>query len=152
MLFRSADAGANNIIIYNGFVSPIGIWSQVTYNAGNFSNSGGTSWTVDNADQLVFEWSRAGKTLSVNLVLVNTSVTGAVTGLLVKIPNGYLANKRAVIPFTYKNGASYGTGAADIDPAGGGYISLLLDVGGSVNWTAGANSTNVYLDCSFEVQ
>ncbi len=146
-----ADVGENNIIIYDGNIANYGRWTNVSYDAANFTNAGGTSWTVDNADQSVFQYMLIGKTLWVNAIIVNTTVTGAVYGLKIKIPNAYTCAKRSVIACQYKDGATYGTGVVDTDPAVPNYMIVLKDVGGTVNWSGGANATSVYVNVCFEI-
>ena len=146
-----ADAGENNIIIFDGNIANYGRWTNVSYDATNFTNAGGTSWTVDNADQSVFQYMLIGKTLWVNAIIVNTTATGSVYGLKIKIPNGYTCAKRSVIACQYKDGATYGTGVVDTDPSIVNYMTVLKDVAGSVDWSGGANATSVYVNVCFEI-
>lgn len=64
-------------------------WATVAFNAANFTATGGGTWTVQSADQLVFRYMVVGKTMRIALRLDTTSVSGTVTFLNVAIPGGF---------------------------------------------------------------
>ncbi len=64
----------------------VSAWTAVTYAGGNFTATGGGTWTVDSGDQIVFRYIKIGRLCVMNLVLNTTSVAGTVTNLNVASP------------------------------------------------------------------
>lgn len=75
----------------------LGVWTDVTFDAANFTANGGTTptWTLTAPDQILFRYCFVGAGLMfVQIYLATTtvaSVAGAVTELRVKIPESQIA-------------------------------------------------------------
>jgi hypothetical protein len=67
-------------------------WQDVAFAAGNFSANSGT-WTVADADQQLYRYSKIGRVLSVNFCLADTTTgSGMGTQLRIKLPVGMKAS------------------------------------------------------------
>lgn len=126
----------------------MGEWTAVPYAAGDFTASGGMTWTVQAGDLLYFSYSIVGKTLTVSWRIL-TSSTGGVAGnsLQIKIPGGYS-------PVGTSVGVHY---YSDAGVAGVGYCvcsgtNILLRKPATANWNnAAVNTTESQGTFTFEV-
>lgn len=130
----------------------MGEWISVTYNAGNFTNGSGGTWTVDSADQLGLSYTLVGKTMTVSFDLRNTDVSLATGELRVAIPAGFVAAAAASNNIVINNaGAGFTAGGGRaFTVAGGSYIAMATIPG---TWTVtAADNTSAIGSISFAVQ
>jgi len=98
-------------------------WQQVAYASGNFTATGGGTWTVDSGDQIVFEYIKANRQCTVNLTLDTTSISGTVTRLNIATP--VTAAKRGnCLAQIYDNSGSVSIAAECAILAGGSSIAI----------------------------
>lgn len=127
-----------------------GFWTPIQYAAGNFTASGAMTWTVQEADQVTWSYTRVGKTVVLSFVLTSTSIGGTPsTDLYLALPNAFVAATTAVAPvLIYDNGTpeiGWATVAADDTK-----IAVHRMAGG--NFTASANNTKVQGQLVIEVR
>jgi hypothetical protein len=101
----------------------LGVWTDVTFDAANFTANGGTTptWTLTAPDQILFRYCFVGAGLMfVQIYLATTtvaSVAGAVTELRVKIPASQIAvGTPAQLVGAQENGAAVFDVYAGTDP------------------------------------
>lgn len=118
-----------------------GVWTSVSFSAGNFTASGSMTWTVESADQVTFRYHKVNKVMTVAFALEATAVGGTPsTDLQITIPGSFTAAAQFNDVFWYKvSTPTRAAGFLQIN-ASGTTIRLLIDNDGSVNWTAGAVS------------
>lgn len=101
--------------------APLGEWTGVTFNAGNFTAAGGSSatWVLAGADQATLAYSLVGKTMSLAYTVNTSTVTGSPTSLRLAIPGGFTANRQifANAKLTEDN-ASFTSITASVNVAG----------------------------------
>lgn len=125
-------------------------WVIPTFNAAHFSGGSGT-WTVDAGDVGGLSWRRLGNTVSVTFALNTTSIAGATNAL--QIGNGQWGGG-TIAKLAYNSLAwlaNAGTLYAGYVYAGAGNTFLGLVRADTGNFTAGANSTYVFGQITFEV-
>ena len=69
-------------------------WTAVPFNVGDYSCSGGGTWTVDAADVQVFRYcvfSNAPKLALVTITINSTTIAGTVNWLTIRLPGGLVA-------------------------------------------------------------
>lgn len=101
----------------------LGVWTNVTFTAGDFTANGGTTptWTLTSPDQICFRYCFVGANLMfVQVYLATTtvaSVAGAVTELRIKIPASQIAiGTPAQLVGAQENGAAVFDVYAGTDP------------------------------------
>jgi hypothetical protein len=68
-------------------VPTAGIWTPIPYVAGNFTASGSMVWTVEAADQSLFQYTRIGSLLLLTFSFASTTLAGtASANLMVQLP------------------------------------------------------------------
>jgi hypothetical protein len=79
--------------LYNQIDATVGgVWQNVPYAAGNFTGSGGMTWTVDAGAQALNRYALMGKTLFWAVYIAGGQVGGtASNSLYITIPGGYSA-------------------------------------------------------------
>lgn len=123
-------------------------WTSVSHSAGNFVGSGSMTWTVAVGDQTTFAYRKVGKTMTVSVVLVTTSVGGVLGGFLqIVVPGGFtVAKETETLCHIIDNGvASIGLMAV----GGGDSFILLTRLDGS-DWSASTNQTAIAGQITFE--
>jgi len=116
-------------IIQNIRTPPNGRWTDVPYNAANFTASGAMIWTVDPGDQVGFAYMWIDNTVFVRFTINGTIVAGTPsTTLIIALPNGFVAavNSSNIVR-CYNNGTD-GAGLAEVI---GSSINVSLF---NVNW------------------
>lgn len=83
-----AASNLSNGVTGTGAVVLGGTWVDVAFNAGNFTTTGGGTWTVASGDQAMYAYREAGKLMTLNVNLSTTTIAGAPTELNIAIPNG----------------------------------------------------------------
>jgi hypothetical protein len=133
----------------------IGEWISPAYAAGDYTGSGGMTWTVDLADVLTFEYTVIGKTMIVIFALGTTSVTAPLgTDLQIKIPGSYISAKTAVggTVRVSDNGSAGELGICVVGAAGTNVLIRKGPLIAAANWTASVNNTTLQGIMAFEVQ
>ena len=101
-------------------------WTDVAYASGNFTtNGGGSTWTVQNGDQIRYRFVRLGAVLILDVLVQTSTTAGGPTELRVALPSGLLADGSV---------GSYGTAlwktsstqevAGVLAVVGNGYVSV----------------------------
>lgn len=74
-------------------------WRSVPFDSGNFSAESPMTWTVEEADQQTFKYVVNDRTMSVAVILNQTTVGGTASQRLhIKIPGGYKAGSAMISP------------------------------------------------------
>ena len=128
-------------VLERGRSVAMGIWTTVTYAAGNFTASAGT-WTVDAADQTTFKYMLIGKTLFVNFVIANTDVSDAGVSLRITLPGGFTAAHRIRTPIRIVD-AGVAAIAYALVTEGTTYIECFATAAGGGFGITAADDTNV---------
>lgn len=142
---------ASGAVYERGRSTAMGEWTDVAYDAGNFTAKGSMTWTAENADQVSYKWTLLGKTMIVSFTLNSTSVGGTASDeLRIAIPGGYLARNSDTLGAirAYDNGTDT-VGFCGV-VAGAGYIRCWR--GGFSNWALSTNNTSVQGQAVFEIQ
>jgi hypothetical protein len=128
---------------------PLGHWTAVPYNAGNYTGSGG-AWTVEAGDQARFGYTLIGNTMILQAVIASTSVAAGSSTLSIAIPGGKVAAQTATqVAYVNNAGAGWTLGFI-LTTAGSGTLGCLRDPGGTA-WSASTNTTSIYFNITFEV-
>ena len=120
-------------------VPTVGVWVPIAYAAGNFTGSAGMTWTVEAADQSVFQYALMGKVCVINFGFLSTTIGGTV---------GVQLN--AALPFTVAvqgtgnirllNGGVWENGIVQTQSGGAALNFFRPSLGAFV---AGTNNTNI---------
>lgn len=128
-----------------------GAWITVAFAAGNFSATGGGTWTVGAADVSTLAYFLRDRTLTVNWQVSSTSVAGVVSSL--NILNaafaGFVAAKTMYGFFLYNdNGAGNAVGYTSVSAADTKVVLSKL----AGNFSVAADATHTFGAITFEVQ
>ena len=128
-----------------------GTWTQVAFNAGDFTASGAMTWTVAAGDVGTFMYTIIEKTMTVCFNLNTTSIGGVVsTDLKILIPASKIAIRQVSNPVTLLDNGTRVMGRAFINSLNDTFITIQrLDAG---NFTAAADTTYVIGQLTFEIQ
>lgn len=121
----------------------IGEWTDVAYDAANFTVVSGTgTWTVAAGDQGVYAYTLVGKTLTVIATLDATSVTTTVLFAGIAVPGGFASAKHVWgIAYLYDNSSTvFSVATAQVLAAG-----TVIRVFKSDQSTFLASANNTYL-------
>jgi hypothetical protein len=141
---------AQNVITqFNLLGNASGVYTNVTYNAGDYTASAGT-WTVDSADVTTFQYRMIGKSMLVNFQIANTDVSAGAT-LRIAIPGGFTANKGVIVPIRVIDNGVAGTGLAQV-VASGTRIICYASVAAAGFAVTAADNTGVQGQIEFEVR
>lgn len=145
-----ADASTTGMVVAIA-PPPVINWSSVTFSAGNFVAVGGGSWTVASGDQSTFKYIKVGKTLTVSLFLVTTTVAGTVTSVTVPIPGSYVsANASGGDCKIYDNTATaFESGHWVVGPGG---TTITFVRAATAAFSASTDLTSIRATMIFEVQ
>lgn len=134
-----------------GRAAKIGEWTDVAYNAANFTASGTMTWTVVAGNHVAYAYSLVGKTLTVIFNFQNTNVGGAADiSLIIPIPGGLVSELQVLNSIRIRNAATYLTGYAVVVAGGTQILFRRID---NTTWTLTAGGdTDVTGQITFEVQ
>jgi len=125
-------------------------FSDVLYDAGNFSADGPTNWIVDPNDIINYQYAVSGKMMIVNFRIIGTTVVDAPGQFLnLKIPGGFTANKETVADFVAAPGGLPSEFAIVLINQAGTDLKLLRT---AALWGTGSNNTDVNGQIILEVQ
>ena len=73
-----------------------GVWHDIPFDASNFTADGGGSWTVTAANVRTLRYQVTNRTMTVAIEVIQSSASGAITALRVKLPLPYRCVNRPV--------------------------------------------------------
>lgn len=150
-IFSTFRINADGGLIERGRPQNMGDWTDVAFNAANFSSNSASTWTMAAGGQITLAYTLVGKTMIVNFWLNPTTVSAAAapTELRIKIPGGYLSavNQRTANLQFYD--AGWFAGVINLVP-GGNYIGLQKMAGGQ--WSGGASNIAIIGQMAIELQ
>ncbi len=123
-------------------------WTDIAFDAGNFTGNNLMTWTVGSGDQTTLAYAIAGDIITLTFALDTTSISGTPsTELRITLPFSS-AGKQFNGTFTYSdNGASFALGVMQINA---GSSALRLFKPAITDWTASTNNTSVYGQISYQ--
>jgi hypothetical protein len=124
-------------------------WTDVSYAGGNFAANGGGTWTVGSGDQAAYRYRMIDRsTMHLIVTLLTTSISGTVSSVTVKVPDGYVGRTPTTQPMTFNDNGTIVTGRCSIVTAGDTVILCVINAG---NFSASVNATGIYINFFFEV-
>lgn len=122
-------------------------WATNAHAGGNFTATGGGTWTVDLADQITYRTRKISKTLDVHIDLNATSVAGTVSALNIALP--FTAAVSSGCPcLVFDNSTSVASLAwAQVAASG---TTIIIKLASGANFAAAANTTYVRLQMRIE--
>lgn len=150
----AANIKASSGVFERSRTARMGEWTAVTYASGNFTAGGSQTWTVQSGDQTTYAYTLVGKTMTLTAELLTTSVGGTPNAeLRIAIPGGFAASRAFVASgITIRDSGSSATHEPMLIQGAAGVSYLSLYLLGAPNWPATTNTTNVYVNVTFEVQ
>ncbi len=123
-------------------------WTDIAFNAANFTGSSSMTWTVGSLDQITLAYTLAGDIVTVTFVLTATTVGGTPSTMLqITLPFS-ASNHQFCNTYVYQdNGGSATAGLAQIVS---GDNTIRLYTAGFASWTAATNNTSVYGQISYQ--
>lgn len=127
-----------------------GAWTTPAFDAGNFTVTGGGSWTVDAGDVETFAYIIIGKTMTVAWSINTSDVGATASSLQITIPASKTSTKRIWGYLRYTdNGGTAAVGHARVNASGTVIQLFPLALG---NWTATtSDNTAVNGQITFEI-
>lgn len=126
----------------------MGATQDQAYSAGDFSTSGGGTWTVDSGDVTSNKYSVTGDTLSWRLNVTTSTFGTNPPTLTVKLPNGYTAQENSRTYILVINGGGFSP-AVLTTTAGSTTVAITNTVGAS--FSSGANNNDVFFQVQIKV-
>lgn len=126
----------------------LGSWTNVAYNAGNFSQASGT-WTVQSGDQTTYRYMLVGKTMFLNIRLDATDITGSPAWLSVAVPGGFTIGS-TIDAINLVQQGTFSTGAWEA--TSGTTVVLFYASTAFGAWSAGTGDRAIIAATHFEVQ
>lgn len=130
--------------------TPMGEWTSVAFNAGDFTATGGMTWTVAAGDIATFAYTLVGKTMTVALHITNTTIGGVLANTIqIKIPGGFTSARSmfnataTLIDNGFRSTGFLGVGA--------GSTNIVVRKTDITNYLASAAATTLIAQLSFEV-
>lgn len=132
---------------YRTAANDINEFTSIAFVAGNFTATGGGTWTLTSPDQVTFGYFKSGKKVTLIVVLDATSVAGTVSKLNIAAP--FTAAKKAAVPaLVFNNSGSIASLCiADIAASS---ATIAIELAASGNFTASANLTYVRFELTYE--
>ena len=128
-------------------------WRTVAYSSSNFTAAGSMTWTVEESDQLTYSYMVNDRTMTLALVLQNTSFSGTLANeLRVKIPAGYVGGRTIANPAFIRrdSGSPFMETGLAFTTSGRDYITIYRP--DFSNMQSSTNLTYIYLTMTFDVQ
>ncbi len=129
-------------------------WTSVAYSSGNFTSSNVGAWTVDSGDQTVFKYKIVGRTMYLDIVLNNTSLSGVSNSLSIALPASKTAavETRGHLAYVDANVAGNTIVDAFWDVQAAGTTIRLQRAGTSgTPWAVVTNQLTLYISAAFEI-
>lgn len=142
-------AGGAKTATISGDVTLGQAWTTPAFSAGDFTASGSQTWTVEEADVVVYAYIIQGKIMTVVFRLDSTTVGGSASyGLRIKIPDSKVATKTMYNTVYVSDNTTKSVGLVNTI-ASAAYLEITLLTG--ANWAAATNATSVMGQISFEI-
>jgi hypothetical protein len=130
----------------------IGVWTDVAFDAANFTANGTMTWTVASGDQNTYSYMLIGNTMFLSFKFSTTTVAGVPnTTLRLAIPGGFVV----ATGYTTSGGLDYNQGAwlkgcCEV-ASGEAYVRLFTAGFGAANWAASVDLTYLQGQIIFEI-
>ena len=150
---RATEIHSTNGYYERGRSVAAGEWTNVAFNAANFTANGAMTWTVASGDQSTYAYSTIGTTMHLKVQVLTSSIGGTPsTALRIAIPGGFTSTRSWTgVGLTIKDSGSSAVHEVCLVNATAGNNFIELYLLGAPNWPATTNTTNVYVDVEFEV-
>jgi hypothetical protein len=123
-------------------------WTQVAYNAGDFSANGAMTFTVAAGDLADFAYTKNGRTMTVSIRIEGATIAGTPDStLIIQIPGGFTATRTVFTSCLIRNNAVYGHGHFLV---AGGTTEMRVQIATLANWTAAVDDIVVNASITFE--
>ena len=126
---------------------PLGEWTAVAFNAGDFTAASG-NWTVDSGDVTLFRYTLIGKTMIVSIYVQNTDVSATPSYLAVLIPGGFTAANTTMAFGVGSDAGSLANVQAQVES---GTIIKFYKFGAAGWGATSGDNTTVQVTITFEV-
>jgi len=121
-----------------------------SFSAGNYTGSGGGSWTVASGDMIGESWRVVGDTMFFTVAIATSTISGTVTTLQVAIPGGFTAAETTSVPGQVFDGAGpavYSTACGV--PDSGSLVNITHQNGAA--FVTGTDNQQVRCQIAFKV-
>lgn len=129
---------------------PMGEFTDVPFDAGNFTASGSMTWTVQSTDVVTFAYALVGKLITINFTLDQTSIGGTASNALqIAIPGGFTSAKAfyALIQLNEGSGAVVAQARVTV----GGSVIQIFKMDSTTNFALTTNTTYVRGSLAFAI-
>ena len=130
--------------------APIGAWTDVAYNAGDFTASGAGGWQVEVGDLPVFSYYTNGKLMQLLLTIQTSSVTAPLGNYLyIKIPNSKTLSRSVFNVIYVSDNGTANCSAIAYGSVGDNKITIQKVP--IANWAASVNNTAILLSMTLPI-
>lgn len=144
-----SDVVATGRLFEHGRTKAAGEWTDVVYNAANFTGAGAMTWTVQAQDQITYQYMLIGETMFVDAYIDTASIGGTPSAaVFIAIPLGLKA-ARTKADGTYL--LDNGTPAPAYQRVSAGATQIEVGRVDGANFTASANTNYVRVSIYFKV-
>jgi len=126
-----------------------GAWTTPTFDAANFTASGGGSWTVESGDVTTYAYVITGKIMTVNFRIGTSTVAATANTLAIKVPASKTITKSFQVPFLATDNGTTEVGMLYAE-AGQTVLTLYRNVAAAA-WTACTNLAGCNGEITFEI-
>lgn len=131
---------------------PLGEWITPVFQPTDFSTVAVGTWTVTSANLARFAYTLVGKTMTVAVYIVSSTITGGTPSFLtIKIPGGYKSAAYTFNACCVANAGTRAVGYLGVNPTTATDQGLIYIDSGTGSWSLAANNTSVFGELSFEV-
>lgn len=118
-----------------GRAQGLGYWTDIAFNAANYTGTGGMTWTVAAGNQLTYAYTLIGGTAIVSFVIQGAAIGGTLSNVLIITLPFSAGGRYSIGTMNYGDPGGASAGVAQVN-AGGNQI-LLLKSTNAPNWVAG---------------
>jgi len=134
---RAGNLSMAGSVAERGRAAAMGEWTNIPFNAADFSTSGGLTWTVAAGNLVAWRYMLMGRTCFLHCDIANTTLTGAGQQLIVKLP--FAATVGSILPCWVQNAA----GVIGVASIAGASMTFFKDPAFGSTWVAGAGNVRV---------
>lgn len=146
-LQHDVKVAATKYLFANGRAVGEGVWTAVTFAAGNFTASTG-DWTLTSGDVTSYTYTIIGNTMTIVLDVATTTVSATPSELRFAIPGGATAAANAVGQLQYDdNGGGWKNDGHCVAVSGQGYVACYA--ANLAAWSAATNTTKIRATVTF---
>lgn len=128
-----------------------GGWIREAFNAANYTTNNGATWTLQSTDEFERSYRLAGRTLYVDMVILNSSVSaGSPTALHTVIPGGFQVTRYSQMSLGILDNGTSLIGFMIVS-LGAPTLIEFFHTNSATPWVASTNSTQVAGTAAFEV-